>query len=82
MSFAYKILILDDENTVTSSLRILLNIEGFTDVAVFNSPTEAIEYLKTNPRDVIISDFKMPQMDGLEFLSQARKLYPNASMIL
>ncbi len=82
MSFAYKILILDDENTVTSSLRILLNIEGFTDVAVFNSSTEAIEYLKTNPRDVIISDFKMPQMDGLEFLSQARKLYPNASMIL
>ena len=82
MDLGYKILVVDDDNTVTSSLRILLNLEGFTDVAIFNNPIEAVEYLKGNKRDVIISDFKMPEMDGLEFLSKARALYPNASMIL
>ena len=82
MDLGFKILVVDDDSTVTSSLRILLNLEGFTDVAIFNTPVEAVEYLKENPRDVIISDFKMPEMDGLEFLSKARVLYPNASMIL
>ena len=82
MQFAYKILILDDDNLVTSSLKSLLMLEGFTDVALFNNPNEAVQYLKNNTRDVIISDFKMPEMNGLEFLSEARKLYPNASLIL
>ena len=82
MQFAYKILILDDDNLVTSSLKSLLMLEGFTDVALFNNPNEAVDYLKNNPRDVIISDFKMPEMNGLEFLSKARELYPNSSLIL
>ena len=82
MQFAYKILILDDDKLVTSSLKSLLMLEGFTDVVLFNNPTEAVDYLKKNEREVIISDFMMPEMNGLEFLSQAKKLYPNASMIL
>ena len=82
MQFPYKILILDDDKLVTSSLKSLLMLEGFTDVVLFNAPQEAVEYLKTNERDVIISDFMMPEMNGLEFLSQAKKIYPNASMIL
>ena len=82
MQFPYKILILDDDKLVTSSLKTLLMMEGFIDVVLYNSPKEAVEYLKKNPRDVIISDFMMPEMNGLEFLSEAKKLYPNASMIL
>jgi PAS domain S-box-containing protein len=82
MQFAYKILILDDDKLTTDSLKPLLTFEGFTDVVFFNSPQEALEYLKNNKRDVIISDFKMPEMNGHEFLSKAKELYPNASMIL
>ncbi|MBQ9246776.1 response regulator [bacterium] len=82
MQFPYKILILDDDKLVTASLKSLLMLEGFIDVVLYNNPNEAVEYLKNNPRDVIISDFMMPEMNGLEFLSQAKKLYPNASMIL
>ena len=82
MQLSYKILILDDDKLVTSSLKSLLMLEGFIDVALFNNPNEAIEYLKTNERDVIISDFMMPEMNGLEFLAKAKELYPNASMIL
>ena len=82
MSFSYKILILDDDKLVTSSLKSLFLLEDFTDVVFFNSAKEALEYLKDNVRDVIISDYMMPEMNGLEFLSEAKKLAPNSSMIL
>ena len=82
MSFAYKILILDDDNLVTSSLKSLFLLEDFTDVVFFNSAKEALTYLAENQRDVIISDYMMPEMNGLEFLSEAKKLSPNSSMIL
>ncbi len=82
MQFSHKILVVDDDNLVTSSLKSLLALEGFSDVVFFNEPLLALDYLKNNKRDVIISDFMMPQMNGIEFLSEAKKLYPNASMIL
>ena len=82
MSFAYKILVLDDDNLVTSSLKSLFMLEDFADVVLFNSAKDALNYLKENPRDVIISDYMMPEINGLEFLSAAKELMPNASMIL
>lgn len=82
MQFSYKILVLDDDKLVTSSLKSLMALEGFVDVVFFNEPDLALDYLNNNHRDVIISDFMMPQMNGIEFLSQAKKLYPNSSMIL
>ena len=82
MQFPYKILVLDDDKLVTSSLKSLLMMEGFIDVAFFNEPEAAINYLKENKRDVIISDFMMPDINGIQFLSEAKKIYPNASMIL
>ena len=48
MSFSYKILILDDDKLVTSSLKSLFLLEDFTDVVFFNSAKEALEYLKDN----------------------------------
>ena len=77
-----KIVIVDDEKMVTSSFKTLLKVEGFSDVICFNNPVEAVEYLKLNTPDIIISDFMMPEMNGLEFLTEAKKLYPEVSMIL
>lgn len=82
MQFSCRLLILDDDKLVTSSLKSLFLLEGFSDVVYFNDPKEALTYLKENQRDVIVSDFKMPEMSGLEFLIEARKMYPHASMIL
>lgn len=77
-----KILILDDEEIVTSTLSTLLNLEGFTDVNVFNSPLVALEFLKLQRPELIISDFIMPEMNGLEFLKSAKTMYPDICMIL
>lgn len=82
MQFSYKVLVLDDDKLVTSSLKSLFVLEGFSDVVYFNDVLDALSYLKENQRDVIISDFMMPKMNGIEFLSEAKKLYPNSSTIL
>lgn len=77
-----KILVVDDDKMVTSTLKTLFKIEGFTDAHYYNDPREAIEFLKSEKPDLILSDFLMPEMNGFEFLSVAKKMYPEVSMIL
>lgn len=76
------IVVVDDEQVVTSALKMLFKIEGFENTYYFNSPIEALEFLKTNEPDVILSDVKMPDMNGVEFLTEAKKMYPDVSKIL
>ena len=77
-----KIVIVDDEKIVTSAFKALFKVEGFSNVSLFNSPAEALDYLQNEEPDLIISDFLMPEMNGLQFLTEAKKLYPETSMIL
>ena len=77
-----KIVVVDDEKIVTSAFKALLKVEGFSDGYFFNSPCEALEFLKENKPDLVISDFLMPEMNGLEFLQGVNKLYPEVSKIL
>ena len=77
-----KIVVVDDEKIVTSAFKTLLKVEGFNEAVMFNSPQEALTYLKDNKPDLIISDFLMPQMNGLEFLTEVNKMYPEVSKIL
>ena len=77
-----KIVVVDDEKIVTSAFSTLLKVEGFSDAHFFNNPKDAVEFLKQNTPDLVISDFLMPEMNGLEFLSEVNKLYPEVSKIL
>ena len=82
MDMGKNILVVDDDVIVTSALKTFFKVEGINNFVTFNNPVEAVEYLQSNKPCIIISDFMMPQMNGLEFLKEAKKLYPDVSMIL
>ena len=77
-----KIVEKNKKKIVTSAFKTLLKVEGFSDAHFFNSPQDALEFLKNNTPDLVISDFLMPEMNGLEFLSEVKKMYPEVSKIL
>lgn len=67
------ILVIDDEGLITKSLKKLLNKEGFTAV-IASSGQEAIEKLKASNFDLIISDVRMPEIDGIETIERLRQI--------
>ena len=77
-----KIVVVDDEKMVTSAFKALFKVEGYSDVHLFNNPKEAVEFIKSETPDLVISDFIMPEMNGLEFLTEVKKYHPEVSMIL
>ena len=76
------ILVLDDEPLITQTLQALLAAEDAWGVAVFNNPVEAKASLGERSYRVVLSDFLMPEMDGISFLKEVRKRQPTASRIL
>ncbi|HZZ18425.1 MAG TPA: HD domain-containing phosphohydrolase [Opitutaceae bacterium] len=75
------ILVVDDEPVVLSALKQTLEREGFHVVACA-SPLKALAILHERDFSVIISDQKMPEMLGLDFLIESRTIRPQASRIL
>lgn len=79
---AVHVLLLDDESMVVESLEALLDLETTYQVKGFTDPLAALESFSSHVYDAVVSDFLMPQIDGVEFLSRARLLQPWASRIL
>lgn len=78
-----KILLVDDEVNITKALRRLLMDVDEYDIYTVNSGQEGLELLAEEPDvGVIVSDQRMPEMTGVEFLQQARELVPDAVRIL
>lgn len=82
ISQQYNIVIVDDEPLVTSNLKMLLKLENYPAPNTFNSPTEALEYIRNNKIDMVISDFLMPEMNGIEFLKEVKTDSPRSTLIL
>lgn len=77
----HRLLIVDDEEIVLVALRDTLRREGF-DVLTARNAVEGLDLLKTGPFSVILTDYQMPMMTGLEFLSQVKEIQPDATRIL
>ena len=67
-----KILIVDDEPNLRKSLALLLSEEGY-DVATEGSPSAALSLAKSEAFDIVISDVRMPEMDGIELLRRLKE---------
>jgi DNA-binding NtrC family response regulator len=81
MSAQLKVLIVDDEERFRTTMCKLLTVRG-VEAAMAASGKEAIEKLRQNPYDVIILDIRMPEMGGVQVLSEIRKIDPDAEVII
>lgn len=70
------LLLLDDEPNIIHALRRVFRHEGYRILGA-NSAADALELLAVHRVDVILSDQRMPEMTGVEFLSRVKELYPS-----
>ncbi|WP_301003396.1 response regulator [Pseudoalteromonas sp.] len=73
---ACRVLLVDDEPNVLKSLKRVLVRTGYH-VVTASSGVEALEILKSNQIELIITDFRMPQMNGADLLRQVKNNWPD-----
>lgn len=66
------VLFVDDEQDITEVARIFLEESGIIKLTIEQSPKKALELFRTVAFDVIVSDYQMPGMTGIEFLKEVR----------
>ena len=76
-----KALVVDDEASVCEAVRAILEIEGL-DVTTTTSSPEGVELVRKNGYALIISDLKMPVMDGVQFYDKVREIETDSVFII
>jgi len=75
------ILVVDDEKDICKALSILLTKEGYSVKEAYNGE-EALELIKKENFDVVMTDIRMEKVDGFEVLKQAQKISPETSVLM
>jgi len=80
----YRLAICDDEKRTLNQLSRIIDWEayGFEVVKTFSNGSEALSYLRTNGLDAVISDIKMPVMDGIELARSIQMEFPETKVLL
>ena len=81
---AVKVLVVDDEKIAARNLQYILSKEGYT-VEVALSGPEAVKMLEAeaeNGYDLVLTDLRMPEVDGMQILATARALHPDVEVIM
>ena len=76
-----RVLVVDDDALILRALQRVLEAQGFS-VSGRSHPADALEDLRSQPANLIISDYMMPGMNGVEFLTEARRVCPDAPRLL
>jgi putative nucleotidyltransferase with HDIG domain len=77
-----RILVIDDESEIRNLLKEVLLTEGY-EVAVTSNGAEALEVLKKQSvYDIVLTDIRMPTMDGIELMNEIRKSWPDIAIII
>jgi len=76
-----RVVVVDDEPAVGRALGRLLTARG-VDVRVCTGGPQALALLEVAPADVVLSDFTMPGMNGIELLSEVRRRWPATRRVL
>ncbi|MDY6863294.1 MAG: sigma-54 dependent transcriptional regulator, partial [Thermodesulfobacteriota bacterium] len=76
------LLIVDDESDMTKLLKRILDRENFFNIYMANNGFDAIKIINAEEIDIVLTDIKMPVMDGIELLSRIKTINPNITVIL
>jgi DNA-binding NtrC family response regulator len=76
------IVIVDDEEMVLTSLSSFLALETDYNVKTFTSAKKALEFIKNSDVGLVVSDYLMPEMDGISFLAKVKDLKPQIPRII
>lgn len=76
-----KILVVDDQPDLAESVALLLNEHGH-DCTPAGSAADALNLCETMPFDILLADYAMPGMSGLELASEVRRLYPDTAIVI
>ena len=75
------LLIVDDEQSYRQLLSLVFEGNGHT-IRTASNGREAVEMLRQEPADLIISDVKMPDMDGIALLQAVREFLPDVAVVM
>ena len=80
----YRAVIVDDESYIADSTAVFLRSDCPWDmeIQVFYDPREALESIRSQKTDIVITDIRMPEVDGLEMLRQVSEFWPMCQVIL
>jgi DNA-binding NtrC family response regulator len=76
------VMIVDDEDMVITSIKAYLQLETDFDIQGFTDPEEAVRFADGNRIDVVVSDYLMPKMNGIQLLGRVKEMQPEASRVL
>ena len=76
-----KILIIDDEKAICNTLKEILSYEKY-EVDIANDGAEGIKKAETGNYDLVLSDIKMPKMDGIEVLQKLQEMNPDLPVVM
>lgn len=83
MTAKTRIMLVDDEPQIVQAMqRICRSRRDRWDVRTATSARSALEMLETEPADIVVSDMRMPGMDGAAFLAAVKESYPEAIRIV
>jgi len=74
--------IVDDEEMVITSVRAYLELETEFEIHGFTEPEQAVKHMESHLVDIAVSDYLMPRMSGIQFLTRAKQIQPEASRVL
>ena len=81
MEDLFKILVLDDEEIVVTRLKPALEKEGYT-VEIFTDSRLAKEHLEKNQFDIVVTDLKMANIDGMQLFHYVKEKWPGTKVVL
>ena len=78
----YRIMLVDDEENILKSLKRTMGKHKEWEIEIYVKPADALKRAMTSNFDLFLSDFRMPEMDGVKFLTEVKNLQPESMRLI